>query len=601
MKLLLFAALSFGTSLSTYIRDNNVKDQPLETLRPGGASRSDTTGQPPYAADSTYQYYRTAIQYGADSTGKNDSSDAINNAINAWNRTANTVTTLPAYIYIPPGTYLITKPIQLLVNTFLIGDALSPNAPRPPFLNTTPVIVGFDAHQGEGSANKNFYMAVRNVHIDTTGIASNVVARGSPDGYQAGKMYPIQRPSGLLVNGKYFTTPLPQYEKYDISQVVSVKEDPEHKVYGDNSHDDGPAINAILLKHANCKIIFFPQGIYRTNQTIYIPPGSRLIGEVLSTISGAGPFFTNPSNPQPIIKIGNLGERGIAQLTDLLFTVSDILPGAIIVEINMSGPAPGDVSLINSVIRVGGSADSLVTTSCGSSDPSTCKAAFALLHLTPSSSAYLEDVWGWVADHSLDGPESDPPQNIAVGRGALIESTSPTWLVGTSFEHCVLYQYSLRNAANLYIGQQQTEAPYWQGQGTVARAPEPWVVNGTYGDPDFGNCKTQEGMEGEDRCYRAWGMRMVQPRDVVIHGSAMWSFFNRMDDNMWSDPQCMKTGGFCQMNMVWVEGARRTWWFGVSSKSTENLVVDAGSRGGEVVVTSQKDNPGVGERWLLRI
>jgi glucan 1,3-beta-glucosidase len=37
-----------------------------------------------------------------------------------------------------------------------------------------------------------------------------------------------------LVDGKYFTAPLPQYEKYEISQVASVKEDPEYPVYGDS-------------------------------------------------------------------------------------------------------------------------------------------------------------------------------------------------------------------------------------------------------------------------------------------------------------------------------------------------------------------------------
>jgi len=96
----------------------------------------------------------------------------------AWNRTGNTVTTLPAYIYVPPGTYLIKKPIQMLVNTFLIGDPLNlPTLIADPALETNPVINGYDAHQGEASANKNFYMAVRNFKIDTTRIANNVVGR----------------------------------------------------------------------------------------------------------------------------------------------------------------------------------------------------------------------------------------------------------------------------------------------------------------------------------------------------------------------------------------------------------------------------------------
>ncbi|KAL2137570.1 hypothetical protein VTI28DRAFT_9036 [Corynascus sepedonium] len=134
-------------------------------------------GTTPTAADSTYKYYRTVVKYGADSSGKEDSSDAFNHAINAWNRTANTVTTLPAYIYVPPGTYLIKKPIQMLVNTFLIGDPLHPpTLVGDPALESDPVIRGFDSHQGKAGSSKNFYMAVRNLRIDTTKMPSNIAA-----------------------------------------------------------------------------------------------------------------------------------------------------------------------------------------------------------------------------------------------------------------------------------------------------------------------------------------------------------------------------------------------------------------------------------------
>jgi glucan 1,3-beta-glucosidase len=50
------------------------------------------------------------------------------------------------------------------------------------------------------------------------------------------------------MDGKYFTAPLPQYANYDISQVVSVKEDPEHRVYGDSESPEflqvGPLLTA---------------------------------------------------------------------------------------------------------------------------------------------------------------------------------------------------------------------------------------------------------------------------------------------------------------------------------------------------------------------
>jgi glucan 1,3-beta-glucosidase len=156
-------------------------------------------GTTPYAIDSTYQYYRTVVQYGADKTGVEDSSKAFNDAINgkwanlqsiphrnhanterasAWSRTAKNVTIHPAYVFVPAGRYLIKNPIQMPVNTFLIGDALSPpTLVADAALETNPVIHGYDENQGEGSANKNFYMAVRNFYIDTASIGKDVQAR----------------------------------------------------------------------------------------------------------------------------------------------------------------------------------------------------------------------------------------------------------------------------------------------------------------------------------------------------------------------------------------------------------------------------------------
>ncbi|KAK4159107.1 glucan 1,3-beta-glucosidase [Cladorrhinum sp. PSN259] len=743
-------------------------------------------GTTPYASDPSYQYYRTPIQFGADPTGVKDSSEAFNLAITSQNRTANTVTTRPAYIYVPPGRYLIANPVNLLVNTYLIGDLLSPpTLVSSPSLDTQPVINAFDPYQGEGSANKNFYVSLRNFVIDTTlvpagvkakainwsvsqgcslinvhvimpttttatGLASSsehigvgmdpggsgsviadckfkggkvgvevagqqyllkglefeggteigirvkrgyvltilgggvkgakygveieedgvgavsvvdfevegceagvnvmggqkgslvldgvvvkdgsgiavrrgsngtgeVLLRGSmmgeawvmgnthPDGYQANKLYPIKRPAGLLDNnGKYFTKPLPQYEEYDISQVVNIKKDPEHPVYGDNIHDDGPSINAILQKHAPCnKIIFFPQGIYRTTTTIFIPPGSRLVGEVLPVITASGQFFSSESSPKPLIQVGQPNSTGTAQFTDLLFSVSDVLPGAIIVEVNMASSSsaaaqPGDVvGFWNCVIRVGGSVDTQVLPKCTGLTP--CKAAFALLHLKQTASAYLEGIWGWVADHGLDplsgstvtpSPSTMPGQTISVGRGALIGTTKPTWLVGTSFEHATLYQYALLNASNVFLSGVQTESPYWQGKGSPERAPSPWDRRTEYGDPTFTHCKTED-----EQCYRSWGMLMVNIKDVVMHGTGLWGFFNGMNDNLWRDPQCTETGGVCQTNMVWLEGVvSRLFWFSLGTKSTENMVYDGGmgGTGGQkgLSVLKQSDVPG---------
>jgi hypothetical protein len=46
-----------------------------------------------------------------------------------------------------------------------------------------------------------------------------------------------------------------------------------------------------------------------------------------------------------------------------------------------------------------------------------CIAGSMLMHLTPSSSAYLENVWAWVADHDFDSGPAQTQIDIYVARG----------------------------------------------------------------------------------------------------------------------------------------------------------------------------------------
>jgi len=127
-------------------------------------------------------------------------------------------------------------------------------------------------------------------------------------------------------------------------------------------------------------------------KTIYVPPGSRIIGDVYSSVSGIGSNFYDSTNPKPIVQVGKAGDVGVAEISDMLFTVADVLQGATTLEVNMAGNAPGDVSFHNSHIRVGGTADTIVNKNCGGTDTSDCKAAFAMLHVTSSSQPYIENM-----------------------------------------------------------------------------------------------------------------------------------------------------------------------------------------------------------------
>ena len=55
-----------------------------------------------------------------------------------------------------------------------------------------------------------------------------------------------------------------------------------------------------------------------------------------------------------MVKAGASGDKGVAQFSDMLFTVADVLQGCVLLEVNIAGHSPGDVGFWNTHFRVGG-------------------------------------------------------------------------------------------------------------------------------------------------------------------------------------------------------------------------------------------------------
>jgi glucan 1,3-beta-glucosidase len=219
---------------------------------------------------------------------------------------------------------------------------------------------------------------------------------------QTGTKYGTVRPKELVgVDGGFKTMKQPTYEEYGAEQFVNVKDVEGHPVAGDGVTDDTRNLQAIVNINAGCKILFFPHGTYLVTDTLQFPPGSRVYGEGWSVISASGAKFADEENPQPLIQVGKAEEIGIAQFSDMVFSVAEALPGCKLLEVNMAGNEAGDVGFWNTHVRIGGTVGSKIQTDCGGS-PVNCKAAFMLAHLTESSSAYVENMWLWTADHDLD-------------------------------------------------------------------------------------------------------------------------------------------------------------------------------------------------------
>ncbi|TQB74031.1 hypothetical protein MPDQ_005230 [Monascus purpureus] len=373
------------------------------------------------------------------------------------------------------------------------------------------------------------------------------------------KIVPTKRSPSLLGDeGRYFTMRPPTYEEYPVDFFVNVKEVPEYPVHGDGVTDDTVSINAILAENAGCKVVYFPAGTYIVTGTVFVPAGSRIVGDAFaSVISALGPNFKNENVPVTMVQVGNPGDVGVAQFSDMMFTVADILEGCKLVEINIAGYNHGDVGLWNTHFRIGGSKGSKVRTECGGS-PSSCKAAWALLHLTATSSTYIENMWGWTADHDLE-LDGHVKQNISTARGALIEARGGTWLVGTGFEHHTLYQYNFYKASNIFAALQQSETPYWQGVGSPDLAPAPWTSALIESDPSFQNCYPDD-----STCRMAWFEQIQESSNLFLYGGGVWTFFN-------ANGNCR---GWCQKNAIRVANAKDVYLYGTNTHNIANMILE---------------------------
>ncbi|RAL02841.1 glycoside hydrolase family 55 protein [Aspergillus ibericus CBS 121593] len=384
-----------------------------------------------------------------------------------------------------------------------------------------------------------------------------------------GKIVSTSRSSSLLSGKNYFTMAPPTYQDYDVGQVLNIKNVPGLPVYGDGETDDTRNINDILSRYKTCSLIYFPAGTYLVTDTIFVPAGTRIIGDAFaSTISAVGSNFEDESAVRSMFRVGYPGDVGVAQVSDMVFTVADVLPGCQLVEINIAARSPGDVGFWNTHFRIGGAVGSQVESKCTDS-PEDCKAAWGLLHLSTTSSAYIENMWGWTADHDLDG---DNPQTISTGRGILVEGTAATWLIGTGFEHNTLYQYNFQYARNVFTAMQQSESPYWQGPGSSALNPAPWDEYLGSSDPTYSNCA-----EDDSKCRMALFERIYGSSDLFLYGGCNWVFFNDNGD----------CSGDCQTNAIEIANSTAIYLYGTNTKSTTNMVLE-----GNKPIALESDNAG---------
>jgi hypothetical protein len=352
------------------------------------------------------------------------------------------------------------------------------------------------------------------------------------------------RPASLAPNGgNYFAMTRPLYIGQQTVDVTTL-----------GVNKDGSDITAKLQQalnnYAGKAVLFFPHGTYAISNTVVVPPGSRLVGEVWSVLMADGAAFKDANNPKPMLQIGSAGQTGVAQLIDFMISTRGAQPGAKLIEWNLRDPAgaPGSNGMWDVHYRIGGAIGTNIDpNNCPRGDgtrapQSTCNGAWGLLHLTSTSSVYLENVWGWTADHDID---MGAQVNVYNTRGLLVESQGPVWMYGTAMEHNVLYQYNLHGANNIFMGAIQTETPYFQPS---ANTP---FARTAPSDPTFCN--------NDRTCNMAYGLVINNSTNVYLYSAGLYSFFD-----VW-DQGCLQGQPNCQMNMVQITNSKKIYMYALST------------------------------------
>ena len=165
---------------------------------------------------------------------------------------------------------------------------------------------------------------------------------------------------------------------------------------------------ALLLAAAQGKVCFFDAGTYRVTRTLYVPPGSRLVGESYSVIMSSGAFFADMAAPQPVVQVGRAGgEAGDpVEWSDMIVSTQGPQAGAVLVQWNLASRGATPSGMWDVHERIGGFIGSdLQGNTCPARTTDgnlACVGAFLGMHVTPQASGlYLENNWLWTAGEFL--------------------------------------------------------------------------------------------------------------------------------------------------------------------------------------------------------
>jgi glucan 1,3-beta-glucosidase len=154
-----------------------------------------------------------------------------------------------------------------------------------------------------------------------------------------------------------------------------------------------------------------------------------------------------------------------------------------------------------------------------------------------------------------------------------------------SNEHNTLYNWQLSGAENIYLGQIQSETPYFQAGQTSAERP--YIPGGSVfdDDPEFFDCvgtaspsdlaatSKSQPSSSLDTCRAAWALRIIDSSHVYVYGGGFYSFFNNYLDT------CAKSEkSICQKRLIDTSHSEEIWIYNLYTVGAEEVISPQGDR-----------------------
>ena len=193
------------------------------------------------------------------------------------------------------------------------------------------------------------------LHVNAWGIGHQYQPAGPSD--FLGTLVAVNRVASLTSdsqNGTYNEYSKPNYNQVPVVNFISIQ---SQGARGDGVSDDTAALQSILDQAGaadDSVIIFFDAGTYRVTQTLKFPKTCKIVGESYATIMSSGTFFNDINNPKPVVQVGQAGDSGNVEWSDMIVATQGAQAGAILIEWNVAASTGQPSGMWDVHTRIGG-------------------------------------------------------------------------------------------------------------------------------------------------------------------------------------------------------------------------------------------------------